>query len=95
MNSSDLFFYLLFEGQTTHFLKKRREVMQEKIHSWDKATTNSPRESRELRNSPAEHTKNQVHDKECAKYNHGDEIDELPRTPHGILDLLLTINWFY
>ena len=28
--------------------------------------------------SPAEHTKNQVHDKKSSKHNHGDKIDKLP-----------------
>ena len=39
--------------------------------------------------SPAEHTKNQVHDEKSSKHNHGDEIDKLPWTAHCVLDL----NW--
>ena len=38
--------------------------------------------------SPAEDTKNEVHDEEGAEDDHGDEVDELPRVPHRVLDLL-------
>ena len=38
-------------------------------------------------NSPAENTKNEVHDEESSKYNHRNEVCELPCVAHGILDL--------
>ena len=39
--------------------------------------------------SPAEHTKNQIHDEEGAEDDHGDEVAELPGVTHGVLDLVL------
>ena len=37
--------------------------------------------------SPAEHTKNEIHDEKCAEHDHGHEVDELPGVAHGILNL--------
>ena len=36
---------------------------------------------------PAEHTEDEIHDEERAEHHHGDEVAELPRVPHGVLDL--------
>ena len=38
-------------------------------------------------NSPAEHTKNQIHDEKGTEDNHRDEVEELPGVTHGVLDL--------
>jgi len=37
--------------------------------------------------SPAQHAENEIHDKEGAEDDHGDEVAELPRVSIGVLDL--------
>lgn len=41
-------------------------------------------------NSPAEDTKNEVHDKKGSKNNHWDKVAKLPCVTHGILDLKIS-----
>ena len=53
--------------------------MEEKNNNWLKYSHSN--------DSPAEYTKNEVHDEERSKHDHGNEVDELPRRTHGILDL--------
>ena len=50
-------------------------------------TPSSQRQNIDGQNSPAENTKNEVHDEKGSENNHGNEISKLPCVAHGILNL--------
>ena len=50
-------------------------------------TPSSQRQNIDRQNSPAENTKNEIHDEKGSENNHGNEISKLPCVAHGILNL--------